>query len=118
MKSIDLAGDWRLVRLSTKESIPASVPGDTHSALLAAGKIPDPYRGMNELEVQGIGREDWAYERELVVDTRLLEAERLELSFDCLDTIAEVFMNGKKVGRADNMFARWTFDVKRALVPG
>ena len=118
MKSIDLAGDWRLVRMSTQESVPAAVPGDTHSALLAVGKIPDPYWGMNELEVQEIGREDWAYERELAVDRQLLDATRLELSFDCLDTIADVFLNGKKVGRADNMFVRWKFDVKRALVPG
>jgi beta-mannosidase len=118
MQSIDLAGRWRLVRCSTGETVPAQVPGDTHSALLAAGKIPDPYWGTNELQVQEIGREDWAYERELDVEASLLEAARVELSFECLDTIAEVFVNRKSVGRADNMFARWTFDVKRALRAG
>jgi beta-mannosidase len=118
MKSIDLAGTWRLLRLSTGESIPAVVPGDTHSALLAAGRIPDPYWGTNELEVQGIGREDWAYERDFTVGPEVLGADRLELSFDCLDTVAEVFVNRKSVGRADNMFVRWRFDVRGALVPG
>jgi len=118
MKSIDLAGAWRLVQVSTGESVPAVVPGDTHSALLAAGKIPDPYRGTNELDVQGIGREDWAYERELDVDAPVLQERRVELSFDCLDTFAEVLVNGTSVGRADNMFVRWTFDVKKALREG
>ena len=63
MTTIDLAGEWRLIRAATDEAIPARVPGDTHSALLAAGRIPDPYKGMNELQVQWVGREDWIYER-------------------------------------------------------
>ena len=118
MTSIDLAGTWRLVRVSTGESVPAAVPGDTHSALVAAGKMPDPYRGTNELDVQGVGREDWIYEREIDVDEEMLGEKRLELSFDSLDTFAEVFVNRARVGRADNMFVRWKFDVRRALHPG
>ncbi len=118
MKSVDLAGAWRLHRLSMKESIPASVPGDTHSALLAAGKIPDPYWAANELEVQWVGREDWAYERGFDVGAEILREQRVELVFESLDTIAEVFLNGKSAGRADNMFVRWRFDAKRFLKPG
>ncbi len=118
MTSIDLAGEWRLIRLSTGESIPAAVPGETHSALAAAGKIPDPYQGTNELALQWIGREDWAYERSFEADARLLAHERIQLTFDCLDTLADVFLNGKKVGSADNMFVRWTFDAKRFLKRG
>jgi beta-mannosidase len=118
MKSIDLAGAWRLLRVSTKESFPAPVPGDTHSALLAAGKIPDPYWGTNEMDVQWVGREDWAYERSFDVSPAILAEERAELSFETLDTIADVFVNGKKVGSADNMFVRWVFDVKKHLKRG
>ena len=118
MKSVDLAGAWRLHRVSTKESFPAAVPGDTHSALLAAGKIPDPYWAANELDVQWVGQEDWAYERSFDVTAALLAEDRVDLSCDCLDTIAEVFLNGKKVGSADNMFVRWRFDAKPHLRPG
>src|SRR5271157_165622 len=118
MKTIDLAGAWRLHRLSTKESFPAAVPGDTHSALLAAGKIPDPYWGTNELEVQWVGREDWAYERSFDLDAATLREERIELTFESLDTIADVSLNGKKIGSVDNMFVRWRFDAKPFLKPG
>jgi beta-mannosidase len=118
MTTIDLSGRWRLVREATGKAIDAVVPGDTHSALIAAGMMPDPYQGMNERDVQWVGREDWAWTRELTVPPALLAEERVELSFDCLDTIAEVFVNGKAAGRADNMFVRWRFDVKRLLVPG
>jgi len=32
-----------------------------------------------------------------------------------LDTIAEVFINDQSVGKSENMFARYIFDVKGAL---
>ncbi len=115
MRSISLAGEWRLQKAGSRQWIPASIPGETHSALIAAGKIPDPYQGMNELDVQWVGREDWIYERSFEVEKDLLEEERIFLSCECLDTIADVFLNGRKVGSADNMFVRWRFDVRRFL---
>ena len=118
MRTINLAGDWQLIRAATRETVPARVPGDTHSALKAAGKIPDPYFAMNELDVQWVGREDWSYERSFQVDDAFLAEEEVFLSCDSLDTIADVFLNGKKVGRADNMFTRWRFDAKPFLRPG
>ncbi len=118
MKTVDLSGNWRLVRAATRESVPARVPGDTHSALLAAGKIPDPYVGTNEMDVQWVGKEDWWYERELDVSADLLAEDAVHLSCDSLDTMAEVFLNGKKAGSADNMFVRWRFDAKPFLRAG
>ena len=35
------------------------VPGDVHSALLAAGVIPDPYHGRNEYAVRWVADRDW-----------------------------------------------------------
>ena len=98
--------------------MPALVPGDTHSALLAAGKIPDPYVGMNELSVQWVGREDWSYERSFQVDVAFLLEDQVFLSCDSLDTVAEVFLNGKKIGSSDNMFTRLCFDAKPFLRSG
>ena len=33
-----------------------------------------------------------------------------------LDTVATVFVNGKEVGNSDNMFRRYSFDIKSDLV--
>jgi len=118
VRLVDLAGDWQLVRVSTDEAVPARVPGDTYSALLAAGKIPDPYEGVNELAVQWVGREDWAYERSFQVDEDFLREKEAFLTCDSLDTMADVFLNGKKVGSSDNMFTRLRFDARPHLVPG
>ncbi len=115
MKRIDLAGEWRLVRVATRETVPANIPGDTHSALIAAGRIPDPYVGTAELDVQWVGREDWRFERDFEVSADLLKEEAIELTFDSLDTIAAVTLNGKRIGTGRNMFVRCRFDAKSAL---
>lgn len=115
---IDLAGTWRLTRVQTKETLPAQVPGDTHSALLAAGTIPDPYVAMNELDVQWVGREDWVYGREFTVDKAFLAATSVYLNCDGLDTMAEIRINGRRVGATANMFVRCRLEVKPFLKAG
>ncbi|HCE42798.1 MAG TPA: hypothetical protein DET40_04560 [Lentisphaeria bacterium] len=118
MKTLTLSGEWKLIRLKTKETVPAQVPGDTHSALLDAGKIPDPYWADNELAVQWIGREDWIYTRNFNVASGMLSEKSIFLNCDCLDTLTEIKINGKKVGITENMFVRYRFEVKNFLVSG
>lgn len=118
MQRIDLTGVWQMHKLGDTAVIPAQVPGDTHSALIAAGKIPDPYWATNELDVQWVGREDWVYTREFHVDPSLLEEQSVFLNCDSLDTIAEIAINGHAVGATDNMFRRYRFEVADVLRPG
>lgn len=118
MKKIDLYGEWRLSRAGARDSIPARIPGDTHSALLAAGKIPDPYVGTNELEVQWAGREDWTYRREFVVDEGMLAEENIFLDLSGVDTLAQISVNEARVADADNMFTGLRLDLKPHLRRG
>ena len=114
MTTIDLSGDWRLVA-PQQGSRPS--PGSRGHAFgpPGSGKIPDPYLGTNELDVQWVGREDWMYERDLRRDQRAPGRGHSALSLTPWTRIADVFLNGKKVGSADNMFVRWRFDAKRYL---
>src|SRR5215210_9330166 len=54
----ELPPDWSEVAV---EPCPATVPGEVHVDLLAAGLIPDPFDGDNEAALAWIGRTDWAY---------------------------------------------------------
>ena len=45
----------------------------------------------------------------------LLAEERILLQFEGLDTVAEVWMGGRLVGRSDNMFVRYRYDVTDIL---
>ena len=41
--------------------LPAQVPGDVHTSLWAAGRIPDPYYHMNVEQVQWVEDREWWY---------------------------------------------------------
>lgn len=116
MRILDLSGRWTLK--SGKHVIPAQVPGDNVSALLAARQIPDPYRADHELQVQWVGREDWVYEREFRVPAALLSEKAVFLNCDGLDTVATIYINGRRVTRSENMFTRVRVEVKKFLRAG
>ena len=116
---VDLSGTWRLsLATNAAETCAVEVPGDVHTALFAAGRIPDPYRGCNETNVQWVAKEDWAFARSFDVAPEFLAKKRVVLEIEDADTFADVYLNGVKVGETSNRFARWTFDAKKALKPG
>ena len=118
MQKIDLAGEWTLKQAGKGGGIRASVPGCVHTDLLAAGNIPDPFYRDNESRLQWIGEADWVYSRTFTVDAETLSCDRVVLRCKGLDTLATVKVNGRRVGRADNMFRTWEFDVQGVLKVG
>ncbi len=118
MNSIDLTGKWQLRQVGQEETIPANVPGDNYSALVQAGKINDPYYGMNELDVQWVREFDWEYSREFDVSAEMLKCDSVYLNADILDTFAVIHINGKKAAATHNMFTRHRIEIKKYLKSG
>jgi beta-mannosidase len=117
MKCIELNGAWTLRRAGQKQTLAATVPGCVHTDLLAAGEIENPFERDNEERVQWIGETDWIYERTFQApDTTGFD--RVLLCCEGLDTLATVTLNGHELGRTDNMFRTWEFDIRAALVKG
>jgi beta-mannosidase len=56
---IDLSGTWILRDSAGEHDTAMQVPGDVHSALLAAGLIADPYHGRNEYALRWVADRDW-----------------------------------------------------------
>ncbi|MEO6435474.1 MAG: glycoside hydrolase family 2 protein, partial [Tepidisphaeraceae bacterium] len=77
--------------------LPAQVPGCVHTDLLRAGRIPDPYRDLNEFETRWIGMTDWQYRTTFNADDEMFDHERIDLVCDGLDTVATIELNGQKV---------------------
>jgi len=115
---IDLCGTWRLAEAGSEASIAATVPGCVHTDLLAAGRIDNPYYRDNENRVQWISDTEWVYRRSIDLPAEVLTCRTVLLRCEGLDTLATIAVNGKTVGRADNMFRTWEFDVRRALRAG
>ncbi|MBX9468980.1 MAG: glycoside hydrolase family 2 protein [Rhizobium sp.] len=112
---IDLQGEWHLACVDGAHEAAITLPGDVHSALHAAGLIPDPYFGRNEEVVQWVAERDWVIERRVVVPDI---SGSWYLDIDYLDTVAVVFVNDIPVLSADNCFRRYRPEVSHALLPG
>ncbi|WP_206515637.1 glycoside hydrolase family 2 protein [Georgenia faecalis] len=95
-------------------AVPATVPGSAHTDLLAAGLIPDPYLDENEAALAWTHDTTWRYQREL--DAPSSPAERADLVFEGLDTLATITLDGAELGRTANMHRTYRFDVTDRLV--
>jgi beta-mannosidase len=106
----DTIGPWHI---RDGEPIPVEVPGDTYLALIAAGRLADPYRGRNEAAAEWVRHREWWWHAPL----DLAPGAPAELVFYGLDTFADVYCDGVLLGRADNMFRTWRFDLT-GVAPG
>ena len=98
--------------------LPARVPGTVHTDLLENGRIPDPFVGDNESRVRWVSECDWEYRRVFSPPAEMTRREAAALVCDGLDTLAEVHLNGQRLGRADNMHRQWRWNVRGALRAG
>ena len=107
---VELTEGWTL-RSEDREigPIDAPVPGVVHTALHRAGIIPDPYFGDNEQRIAWVDSTTWVYETRFHVPA---EMQQPVLVFEGLDTIADIYLNGAHVLRADNMFRKWRVPVE------
>ncbi|CAM3842053.1 glycoside hydrolase family 2 protein [Roseateles saccharophilus] len=124
---IDLHDGWQLAEapeglagpalagLPDAAWLPARVPGTAHGALLAAGRIPDPFYGRNEAELRWVGERRWAWR--LRFDAGELAAHE-DLVFEGLDTYCTAWLNGERLLDTDNMFVPHRVDVRERLRPG
>ena len=115
MRIQSLAGDWKFQQAGTEKWLPAVVPGGVHTDLLALGRIPDPFVGDNEKHVQWVAESDWVYQHRFTCSPELLTQEKILLVCDGLDTLATVVLNGQELGRTNNMFRKYEWDVKSFL---
>lgn len=118
VETVDLDGAWRLTQAERKIAVPAVVPGVVQTDLMRAGRLPDPYFGLNEKAVQWVSDLPWTYSRTFTVTPAFLRHRRIVLRCEGVDTIARIRIDGKEVGRPDNMFRTWEFDAKPFLVAG
>ena len=110
------AGDDHLP--SAIEWYDASVPGSVQLDLIRHGILPDPFYGTNESKVQWVEEEDWDFKKTFTVTAAQLEYDEALICFDGLDTHADVFLNGSRILRSENMFVGHRVPVRNMLTEG
>ena len=96
--------------LAGRESIPSAIPSNAEIDLMNAGKIEDVYFGNNILSLRGLELYDLWYEISFSLDEKQ-SAGNPYLVFHGVDTVAEYFLNGVKIGASDNMLVEHAFDI-------
>lgn len=122
MERISLNGEWNLsfVHPETENThrIPATVPGNVELDLERAGLLADALPATGEHAGRWVDLADWTYEREFDFPGLPAGMEKAVLSFDGIDTVAEVFLNGELLFHSENMFIAHSADVTGKLKTG
>ena len=103
-----LSGDWA-------DAIPAVVPGSIQTALLQAGRIPDPYVGRNDEIARAESFKTWWLKKRF---RRPAEGSGERLVFGGICDACAIWLNGKKLGEHKGMFAEIVYDVASLLNDG
>ena len=88
----------------------ATVPGNVELDLLAAGMIEDPSIGNNIYKLRPYEFCQWMYSRHFTAPA-ITEGQRLILDFEGIDCIADIWLNGEKIGSAEDAMIAHQFDV-------
>ena len=95
-----------------------SVPFSMYDTLLKNRKMDDPYYGENEKKALEYARKDYTFVKKFEVDEETYAWKNPMIIFEMLDTLASVYLNGEKIGEADNMHRIWRMDASGRIKLG
>ena len=93
----------------------AIVPGNYELDMERAGALEDLYFDENLRKSYEMEYNHLFYSKKFTLDEI---PDDVDLVFDGIDTIADVYLNGILLGHVDNMFLRWKYDVSSMLQKG
>ncbi len=125
--SLDLTGKWqfkqyplsarRMRDLDPADWLQTNVPCSIFNSLIAAGQIKQTDINTNPEKFSSVSEKSWIYRKIFDAPAELLNCEMVELVFDGLDTIANIWLNNKLIGKTNNMFIPHRFDVTQIIKP-
>ena len=110
-----LNGKWSIAE--KKYNLIGHVPGTVQQDLIDQKFLPHPYIGLNEDLFAGLEKKDWIYEKTFDFQDILVNQE-IDLVFEGIDTLSDVYLNGVHIGSTQNMFMEYRFDVKNVIKKG
>lgn len=87
--------------------------GSVQEAFLNAGELPDPFLEKNEDLYQWIENYEWQLNSRFELDEASFNRDFIEMNFFNVDTYASIFLNDSLLGKTDNAFRPYYFDIKR-----
>ena len=113
---VKLNQNWEIQCDKTKEVYSNnSVPCSVYQALIDNNKIPAPYYRENEFISTKICDDDYTFSNVFSLPEEVVENEHIFLKFNGIDTLSDIYLNGKLLGSTNNMHRVWEFDVKSLI---
>ena len=122
---LSLDGTWKMTSTGKaadlaagkgwEKAYDATVPGSIYTALMDAGVIDDPYVGDNMKKANKQSQKSWYF---LKTFTYAGKGERVELDFEGLCNVADIYLNGKKISSHEGMFGGPYVDVTNIIKKG
>lgn len=97
--------------------IDAEVPGDIHLDLERIGLVEDRNIGLNAQNQRWIEEQIWVYRRCFDAPAESV-GKRAWFIFDALDLVADIYLNGEKIGSHANVFTPCRIDVTGKIREG
>ena len=113
MTKLELNGDWELRNETGETLCPVKVPGSVISGLYAAGRIEHPYYRENEYATRELFQKDYEFVRQFEVSRALWEEKELKLICEGLDTLTQIYINGREIASTDNMHRTYSLYDRR-----
>lgn len=129
-EKIDLCGEWELTDSASEafdqgeipsdwsNKLTANVPGTVQTALVEAGRLPDPYFGKNNLELNQTYQRSWWFRRSVCIKPEDNPSTYKMLVFHGLEYESRVWLNGKELGSHEGMFGGPVFEISDQLAKG
>ena len=88
-------------------------PCSFYSVLLENGKMEDPFWRTNEYAARDLCRADCSFETKFTVTADELTKEYQTIRLANIDTICDIFLNGKKLAHTEALVAFFQYRPKR-----
>jgi beta-mannosidase len=92
-----------------------SPPFSILSALVESGEIQHPYYSGIESEARDLLYNDCVVHANFALEKDLLEKKHIYILFEGIDTVSNISLNGRFLGRTENMHRIYTYDVREFL---
>jgi len=112
-----LNGEWQINDDAGEFTFTGNVPGTVQGDLILQKLVPHPYIGLNEKYMRVLENKSWTYTKEFELDSLPIE-ENVELVFESIDTLSNIYLNGRYLGNTEDMFLEYRFDINGILKKG
>ncbi len=109
---------WKLREYQENTFYDVETPCSVLPVLLENRVIEDPFFRENEKKALPYLEKDYEFIKNFSLGGEILSEDEVEMVFSGLDTVAEIFLNGKRIGRLKNMHRTFRVSVKDKLRMG